>query len=155
MNKRIQQFLAAENISQSQFAETIGVARASVSHVLAGRNKPSFDFIERMCKHYPSLNLEWLISGKGRMFKSPIATNSEASGLEYEAAAGIFTPAQDDIIARDDDEYSAQIPVPPVVEGATEAERKASAEKLHLSTSQRKIRKLIIFFDDGTFQEMS
>ena len=62
MNRRLQQFLRAENISQSQFADTIGVARASVSHILAGRNKPGFDFLLAMSKHYPSLNLEWLIT---------------------------------------------------------------------------------------------
>ena len=45
MNIRLQQFLSAENLSQAQFADIIGVARASVSHIIAGRNKPGFDFI--------------------------------------------------------------------------------------------------------------
>ena len=69
MNKRLQQFLNAENITQSQFADSIGVAKASVSHILAGRNKPGFDFIEGMARVFPRLNLEWLISGRGRMYK--------------------------------------------------------------------------------------
>ena len=67
MNARLQQFLVAENISQAQFAETIGVARASISHILSGRNKPGFDFIESISRHFPKLNLEWLVSGRGRM----------------------------------------------------------------------------------------
>ena len=46
MNDRLKQFLAAENISQAQFADTINVVRASVSHVLSGRNNPSYDFIK-------------------------------------------------------------------------------------------------------------
>ncbi|MBP5721106.1 MAG: helix-turn-helix transcriptional regulator [Bacteroidales bacterium] len=70
MNNRLQQFLAAENISQSQFADSIGVARASISHILSGRNKPGFDFIESMARRYPSLNLEWLITGNGRMYNT-------------------------------------------------------------------------------------
>ena len=48
MNTRLEQFLAAENISQSQFADTIDVARASVSHILAGRNKPGWDFLNTL-----------------------------------------------------------------------------------------------------------
>ena len=71
MNKRLLQFLSAENISQAQLADTINVARASVSHIIAGRNKPGFDFIESMALHYPSLNLEWLVTGKGKMYNSP------------------------------------------------------------------------------------
>lgn len=78
MNKRLQQFLNAENITQSQFAELIGVAKASVSHILAGRNKPGFDFIESMAREFPHLNLEWLISGRGRMYKDiPVDTFQE------------------------------------------------------------------------------
>ena len=70
MNTRLQQFLAAENITRSQFADTINVARASVSHILAGRNKPGWDFITSMMKHYPNLNIEWLLSGTGKMYKT-------------------------------------------------------------------------------------
>ena len=69
MNNRLEQFLAAENISRSQFADTINVARASVSHILAGRNKPGWDFLTSMMKHYPNLNLEWLLNGTGKMYK--------------------------------------------------------------------------------------
>ena len=77
MNQRLQQFLSAENISQAQFADSIDVARASVSHVLAGRNKPGYDFIRSISEHYPKLSLEWLISGKGKMYKqdSPSAVS--------------------------------------------------------------------------------
>ena len=44
MNERLKQFLAAENISQAAFADKIDVARANVSHILSGRNRPGYDF---------------------------------------------------------------------------------------------------------------
>lgn len=69
MNKRLQQFLNAENISQSQLADTLDVARAGVSHIIAGRNRPGFDFLESMALHYPQLSMEWLLTGKGKMYK--------------------------------------------------------------------------------------
>ncbi|MCQ2153191.1 MAG: helix-turn-helix domain-containing protein [Bacteroidales bacterium] len=70
MNERLQQFLSAENISQSQLAERIGVARASISHILSGRNRPGFDFMDSMARNFPALNLDWLITGRGRMYKT-------------------------------------------------------------------------------------
>lgn len=70
MNNRLLRFLEAENISQAQFADTIGVARASVSHIISGRNKPGFDFLVSTARHYPSLNIEWLLTGAGRMYKT-------------------------------------------------------------------------------------
>ena len=69
MDKRLQQFLDAENISQAQLADTLGVARAGISHILSGRNRPGFDFLEAMALHYPQISMDWLLTGKGRMYK--------------------------------------------------------------------------------------
>lgn len=88
MNKRLQQFLSAESLSQSQFADNIGVARASVSHILAGRNKPGFEFLESLARHYPALNLEWFITGKGRMY----VTDSPVTLFPEQQQAGETEP---------------------------------------------------------------
>ena len=72
MDKRLQQFLEAENISQAQLADTLGVARAGISHILSGRNRPGFDFLEAMALHYPQISMDWLLTGKGRMYKDAL-----------------------------------------------------------------------------------
>lgn len=82
MDKRLQQFLDAENISQAQLADTLGVARAGISHILAGRNKPGFDFLEAMAVHYPQISMDWLLTGRGRMYKDTPGENP------------VFAPAQ-------------------------------------------------------------
>ncbi|MDR0659759.1 MAG: helix-turn-helix domain-containing protein [Prevotellaceae bacterium] len=69
MNSRIQKFIEAEGLTAARFADAIGVQRSNVSHVLSGRNKPSFDFIEKMLRKFPEINAEWLIMGKGHMYK--------------------------------------------------------------------------------------
>lgn len=76
MNRRLLQFLQAENITQAQFADTLSVARGSVSHILAGRNKPGYDFMESLLLHYPRLNLDWLMTGKGRMYRDEVASET-------------------------------------------------------------------------------
>lgn len=77
MDKRLQQFLDAENISQSQLADTLGVARAGISHILSGRNRPGFDFLEAMALHYPQVSMDWLLTGKGRMYKDTVPAEPE------------------------------------------------------------------------------
>ena len=69
MKERILQFINAEQISSTQFADTIGVQRSSVSHILSGRNNPSFDFIRKILSNYPAISAEWLILGVGNMYK--------------------------------------------------------------------------------------
>ena len=87
MNKRLLQFLNAENISQSQLADTLNVARAGISHILAGRNKPGYDFIESLMLHYPDLNIDWLITGKGRMYRGREDDESANSPAQIEIEA--------------------------------------------------------------------
>lgn len=141
MNKRLEQFLKAENISQSQFADSIGVARASVSHILAGRNKPGFDFLVNMSRQYPALNLEWLITGKGKMFSGGTGST----------------------LFDDDENQAISAPQPGVQENSQTA--KAAQEKpepkastIDVSTqifdTKRNVSKIIIFFDDNTYQEL-
>jgi transcriptional regulator with XRE-family HTH domain len=69
MNERLMTFLKAEQLSPAQFADLMGIQRSGVSHLLAGRNKPGFDFFATFLQKFPAVNIEWLISGRGKMYK--------------------------------------------------------------------------------------
>jgi len=71
MKDRILEFLKRENKTSAQFAEDIHVQPSGISHILSGRNKPSLDFVIKMLEKYPFLSIEWLIFGKGSMYKEP------------------------------------------------------------------------------------
>ncbi len=73
MKDRLLKFLNREHLSSARFAEIIGVQPSSISHILSGRNKPGFDFIQKILSGYPALNAEWLILGKGAMFKQEVS----------------------------------------------------------------------------------
>ncbi|MCR5760095.1 MAG: helix-turn-helix transcriptional regulator [Bacteroidales bacterium] len=142
MNKRLQQFLSAENISQAQFADTIGVARASVSHILAGRNKPGFDFMERMSKRYPALSLEWLITGKGKMYKG--------DAPEPVQPVQVLDLWQDAPVAQE----NSPILEEPKPEPPAKIESITSSKKEQHIVKQRSISRIVVFYDDNTFQEL-
>ena len=71
MKDRILEFLRRENKTSAQFAEEINVQPSGISHILSGRNKPSLDFVIKMLEKYSFLSTEWLIFGKGSMYKEP------------------------------------------------------------------------------------
>ena len=145
MNKRLEQFLRAENISQAQFADSIGVARASVSHILAGRNKPGFDFLLSMSRQYPALNLEWLITGKGKMFNSgtaPATLFDDESSPKTDTAQQAREKTQTPQAA---DKNSQSSPIPEAI---------TKDIPVQLSDTKRNVSKIIIFFDDNTYQEL-
>jgi transcriptional regulator with XRE-family HTH domain len=69
MKERLVEFLRAENKSSAQFAEEIGVQPSGISHILSGRNNPSLDFVLKMLEKYQYLSTDWLLFGKGSMYK--------------------------------------------------------------------------------------
>lgn len=73
-----------------RFAEQIGVQRSSISHILSGRNKPSYDFLLKIAGKYPEIDLNWLISGKGEMLKTiePKPQNIQEAPLQHD----LFSP---------------------------------------------------------------
>lgn len=141
MNNRLKQFLAAENITQAQFADNINVVRASVSHVLSGRNNPSFDFIKAMMANYPRLNMEWLMFGKGKMYKDK----------EIPAEVLLFPDEEPKTLMRlpdipDEDLNKAPEQISDAID--------TSINTIKSTTNQRSVSKIIILFDDGSYQEM-
>ena len=139
MNTRLKQFLAAENISQAQFADNINVVRASVSHVLSGRNNPSYEFIRSIMLKYPNLNIEWLMFGKGKMYKekevSPVAPDV------------LFPEMDEQLISMPDEPSETAAVIEP-------QEIISHIQAVEAPVIQRKVSKIIVLFDDGTFQEM-
>jgi transcriptional regulator with XRE-family HTH domain len=68
MVERLTHILKTYQISASKLADMMGVQRSGVSHILSGRNKPSFDFLQRLLEHFPEVDANWLLTGKGKAF---------------------------------------------------------------------------------------
>ena len=67
MHTRLKNWMESEGLKPSRLADNIGVNRATISHILSGRNKPSIDFLQKLLSAYPNLNANWLITGIGYM----------------------------------------------------------------------------------------
>ena len=70
MKTRIEILLKKEILSPSKFADKINVQRSSISHILSGRNNPSLDFVQKVLSKFKTLNSDWLLFGKGEMYKT-------------------------------------------------------------------------------------
>ena len=84
MKERIHEFLKRENKSSAQFAAEIGVQPSGISHILSGRNNPSLDFIIKLLTRYPFISTDWLLFGKGEMYREQTGSDlfAPATGPE-------------------------------------------------------------------------
>ena len=165
MKERLVQLLDLEQLTPSKFAELIGVQRSSVSHVVSGRNKPSFDFIQKTLKAFPGLNAEWLIMGKGAMYEQmgrrsagtlfdapspPDGVKEEPDGqAEAEEAVDRTPPAH---LAEGRSGASELLPgdgTAPEDSGLKDREKRAASQPA--GQPARRIARVILLYDDDTF----
>ncbi len=62
--KRLQKVMDDHQLSAAAFAEKLEVGRATISHLMSGRNKPSLDFIMKVISSFETVDLYWLIYGQ-------------------------------------------------------------------------------------------
>ena len=63
--ERIELLMRCYDLSPSQFADKTGIQRASVSHILSGRNKPSLEVMLKIYDAFPGVDMKWLMMGVG------------------------------------------------------------------------------------------
>ena len=99
MIERIMLILKTQDLSSSQFADEIGVQRSSISHILSGRNNPSLEFVTKILKRFPDLQSDWLIFGKGPMYKdSSISFDNKLESSSFNKEPDLFDlPIEDNI----------------------------------------------------------
>ena len=142
MRERILKFLDKANLSSAKFADDIGVQRSSVSHILSGRNNPSFEFIQKILTQYKYLNAEWLIMGTGSMYKT-VSQGNLFENLPIEKA----TSTQQVI-------PELKIEDTPLSENQTlEPEKDSIAINTIINKTQKAVDRIVLFYTDKTFSE--
>ncbi|WP_111707786.1 helix-turn-helix domain-containing protein [Lutibacter citreus] len=114
------------NFSASSFAEKLDVQRSSISHLLSGRNKPSLDFVLKVLKGFPEVELYWLLNGVGTFPKSKIE-NTPTPSLQSET-------------------------ITKEIESNIEDKTIKQPELFANNLEEKEIERIVIFFKDGSFK---
>jgi len=165
MKERLIQLLDLEQLSPSKFADLIGVQRSSISHVLSGRNKPSFDFLQKTLKAFPGLNASWLMLGEGTMYERMGRTVSgnlfdtrEAREVPFEASVAGTTDQTPEIPEPEKAEMpegSRREPPAGTTAEMTDIGRdQADEEEMpgKIAVGSRRIVQVMVLYDDDTFR---
>lgn len=108
MVERIRILLESRQLTPTQFADLIGVARPIISHILSGRNKPSLEVVQRILAAMPDLSMAWLLNGTEPMLNG-------GSPPMAPAARPVAAPAAPELVA------GAQVPAAAVPAPVTQA----------------------------------
>ena len=59
--ERIKRIISDNGLTNSSFADKIGVPRSTISHILSGRNNPSLDIIIKILDSFDEINADFLL----------------------------------------------------------------------------------------------
>jgi repressor LexA len=90
INQRIIQILDYLSITRYRFSLETGISEAVLLNIYKGKNKPSFDAIEKILNIYKAIDAEWLLTGSGEMLKNK--KSLEESKVPYEINKIKFIP---------------------------------------------------------------
>lgn len=147
MKDRIAHIMRAKNLKATDFAALLGIQPSGVSHILAGRNNPSLEFVKRIKETFPEYNLDWIIFGKGPMTTSEPykAAFNESPSQEADFPPQPQEPATlfDAVLPLE----AAEEPLSPQENTPLPSDQTAS----YLASDG--LKRLVLLYEDGTFEQ--
>lgn len=163
--ERIEFIMNGYGLSSSQFADKTGIPRASVSHILSGRNKPSLEVLQKVATVFPDVDIQWLMLGIGKKpdFSSMVSQES-IQDTEGKTEANLFmqyNEVEPIVSARQQVKQSVvSVEKPRVDESRSQKVTQKSVQQTQRRVSQqrttvenvRRIKEIRVFYNDGTYE---
>ena len=131
MDEKLRILMQRENLTASRLAEILEIQPASISHILKGRNKPSFELVCRIINRFPQVNPYWLLGDAEDIYNDVAkSTTSTTNGTLFDMGnTADVSGAKSDISA-----LAPSVSIP--------------------TLGQSDIEKVIIVYRDQTFEEL-
>ncbi|MBQ9286660.1 MAG: helix-turn-helix transcriptional regulator [Bacteroidaceae bacterium] len=145
MKERIYKIMQSENMTQREFAQALGISPSSLSSIFNGHTSPTNYTVQAIHRQFPDINIAWLMFGEGEMLSGDSHATDADEAQAVEGAASQTQPA-------------ASSPAESLTAQTTPAEAGAPAQVIiretvkYVDKPQRKIARIHILYDDGTFE---
>lgn len=147
MKDRIKQIIEREKLSSKEFANLCDIQVSNVSHLLSGRSKPSLDTIQKILTAFPTLNTDWLMTGKMPMYKH-----------EKLSQSGLFDlfPAEESNIQISEPQNRVNVAQkPPHIAENQVVTTNTIVKEVVKEIPPKKIQRIVVYYTDNTYDEFS
>lgn len=153
MHSRIFKFIESKQMTQSDFANRTGISPSALTQLKNNEGNLSIDNVIKVKNAFPNISLDWLISGVGQMIEQ--IDNSQSTSLfpEFDEMPLKSTVAVPDTVKMSESKNVPENLTSPTIPSHTPEVK--TIEKVFEKFIERKICKVIVFYDDGKFEELS
>ena len=136
--ERILALMDSQQLNAKDFAVEVGISAATMSNIINGRNKPSLEVMQKILNRFRNVSTVWLILGVGSMFNETSNSQTDISGNH-----SLLSP--DNELAEYDNSNSNH---------KSHSYTKTSINQNRFLTTIKKVTKVVVFYNDGTFDEL-
>ena len=154
MKERLIELMQILNCTPTQFANAIGIQRATLQHILNGRNEPSLKIVMAIHNSFPQVDIEWLLNGTGNAF-------GETSGVKPASQDLPLFPGMESAIIQTNIQDKPGFSNLKEDKESVYSRKKTNNKELSNKNSNindgtsKRIKEVVIFFEDGTYQKFS
>jgi transcriptional regulator with XRE-family HTH domain len=151
MEKRIIELIEYYGLSSAQFADKIGVQRSSISHILSGRNKPSYDFLQKITNTFTNVDANWLLNGVGTIEKKLEKTNSSVKEQDLFSQQIIAKETATKQVQNDDNTANNKTENKSI----NQTQYSNNQELITEFTNVNQVKQIILIYENNTFETIN
>ncbi len=69
MKEKLEYLLREKQLSATSLARLLDIQPSGISHIMSGRNKPSFDLVVKILSVFPDINPDWLLLDSDEVYR--------------------------------------------------------------------------------------
>jgi len=140
--------MLSQHMSQQSFADVVGISPASLSSIFNDRQKPTLNHVDAIKKKFPSINLDWLLYGRGPMYLDEQAGNLDENAAETKHS----TPQEQGLFSATDPPQQGRLDFGAPKEVQNSSSKGINSIVKNFDKTARKITEIRIFYDDQTWE---
>ena len=155
MKNRVFSLIEDLQLTPTEFADLIGVSRASISSIKTGRTQPTLTLVEKIKQHFPDKDINWLIFGEKEKSKEPTLfdTLTEEKNTTSLSQSTQTSQQAEEYQAVYIAERAANKLTSNIEKNPNTLNSDVNSSKLIEISKERNISKVLILYSDGSFEE--
>jgi DNA-binding XRE family transcriptional regulator len=141
LKEKIEKLIIGLGMTSTSFADYIEVSRPIISHILSGRNKPSWEILQRILLKFPEIGQKWIMDGEDLNIE---IVRQFAKSQDFSSNFSLFEPSRELNISNQTVHNNSTLNSQgPLINEKTK------------NSDDKKVVKILVFYADNTFTEFS
>lgn len=153
MKEKLQFLMEQLQLKPSQFARILEINPAIISHILAERNKPGVDLLQKILSKFPQVSPDWLLLNSGEMFRNLSQDESSTNPLSAQQQNKISISETDHTLFTSETKAINRGSLQSDIKTTKQPENiDAALNSITRSWENKTVIRVVLFYADKTFE---